>query len=528
MAPSHQVAIIGGGPVGLAMAVDLGLRGISCVLVERRTKPHQIPKGQNLSQRTLEHFYFWGLAENLRAARIIPPEFPGNFIVAYGDLMSDYWYVPTARRAVDAYYFQKGDRLPQYLTEQVLCDKLRDLNSVEARFGWSAASVDQDNGGAYVDILDHSGSNRETLRAEFAVGCDGAHSLVRDQIGISMGGTDHDQLMVLAVFRSKEFNAGLERFPPAYIYRVIHEDLNGYWRFFGRVDERESWFFHAPVPADTDRNNFDFQRLLNEAAGFKFNCDFDHIGFWDLRVLVAEQYRVGRVFIAGDAAHSHPPYGGYGLNNGLEDVANLGWKLTAVLNGWGGDDLLDSYAEERFPVFRETAEDFISERIESDRDFFSRFSPARDVAAFEKAWRDHQAAGGPRVTTYEPNYEGSSVIAGPLGSVCSAHGSHSFAARPGHHLPPQLLSTSRNVFEELGPYFTLIALDVEEQKLTAFKLAADRLGIPLNIIRDQAVDARRAYESGLILVRPDQYVAWAGDKLPDDLASLMEMVVGAG
>ncbi len=121
---------------------------------------------------------------------------------------------------------------------------------------------------------------------------------------------------------------------------MIHPDLKGYWQFFGRVDVGESWFFHAPVPANTTRDNYDFHGLLQKAAGFDFACDFDYVGFWDLRIAVAEKYQVGRVFIAGDAAHSHPPYGAYGLNNGLDDVVNLGWKLAAKLQGWGGDELL--------------------------------------------------------------------------------------------------------------------------------------------------------------------------------------------
>ena len=118
---------------------------------------------------------------------------------------------------------------------------------------------------------------------------------------------------------------------------------------------------------DTTRDNFDFHGPAARGAGFPFKAEFDHVGFWDLRVAVAEKYQVGRVFIAGDAAHSHPPYGGFGLNNGLEDAVNLGWKLAAKLDGWGGDTLLQSYSEERRPIFKEMAEDFIAARIRNDR-----------------------------------------------------------------------------------------------------------------------------------------------------------------
>ena len=149
--------------------------------------------------------------------------------------------------------------------------------------------------------------------------------------------------MVLALL-ARASSTKLRRFPPRSTYRVMHPDLKGYWQFFGRVDVEESWFFHAPVPADTTRDNYDFHGLLQRAAGFTFACDFDYVGFWDLRIAVAERYQVGRAFIAGDAAHSHPPYGAYGLNNGLDDVTNLGWKIAATLKGWGAARL-SSYTE---------------------------------------------------------------------------------------------------------------------------------------------------------------------------------------
>jgi len=124
--------------------------------------------------------------------------------------------------------------------------------------------------------------------------------------------------IVLAVFRSRELHEKLKRFPARSTYRVMRPDLKGYWQFFGRIDVGEGFFFHAPVPADTTKDNYDFHGLLQKVAGFEFACEFDYVGFWDLRIAVAEKYQVGRVFIAGDAAHSHPPYGGYGLNSGLE------------------------------------------------------------------------------------------------------------------------------------------------------------------------------------------------------------------
>ena len=325
--------------MGVALAVELGQRGIDCALVERRLEPQRIPKGQNLTQRSVEHFYFWGVGEELRAARLLPPDFPMSGIVAYRDLNSEYWYAPPLREIVNSYYFQNNERLPQYQSENVLRARMAQLASVEARFGWVAETIEQDANGVRVAIAEDGGAEREVLEADYVVGCDGGHSTVRQQIGIERGGADFDELMVLALFRSRELHEKLKRFPPRSTYRVLDPDLHGYWQFFGRVDVGESWFFHSPVPANTTRDNYDFHGLLQKVAGFTFACDFDYVGFWDLRIAVAEKYQVGRVFIAGDAAHSHPPYGAYGLNNGLDDVVNLGWKIAARLEGWGSDAL---------------------------------------------------------------------------------------------------------------------------------------------------------------------------------------------
>jgi 4-hydroxyisophthalate hydroxylase len=212
--------------------------------------------------------------------------------------------------------------------------------------------VRQHGDGVRVTAVRDTGAERCEIEADYLVGCDGAHSLVREQAGIASDGADFDQRMVLAVFRSRQLHERLERFPLRTTYRVLEPELKGYWWFFGRVDPAESWFFHAPVHKDATTASLDVHALIERAAGFAVACDFQHVGFWDLRIDIADRYRQGRVFIAGDAAHSHPPYGAHGLNTGLEDAVNLGWKLAAVLHGWGGPDLLDSYAQERRPTRR--------------------------------------------------------------------------------------------------------------------------------------------------------------------------------
>ena len=166
MAKRHQVVIVGGGPVGVALAVQLGLRGIACALVESRTELGRIPKGQNLTHRTLEHFYFWGIVDELRAARFLPPGFAIGEITSYGNLNSPYWFAPAGRELVHDYYFQRNDRLPQYQMEKVLRAKMATLPNVEARFGWTATRVEQDATGVRVSA--ERDGHTEVLAADYA------------------------------------------------------------------------------------------------------------------------------------------------------------------------------------------------------------------------------------------------------------------------------------------------------------------------------------------------------------------------
>lgn len=512
---SHRIVIVGGGPVGLGLALELGLRGIRCVVVEQRTALSMIPKGQGLSQRTMEHMWRWGVADEIRAARTMPPGYAIGQVTAYENLMGEFWAAPPARELVQPYYFQANERLPQYRTEEVLRRRLAILPHVDVRIGRRATQVEQDAGGVRVTI--ERDGHREVLTGDYVVGCDGGRSLVREQADIPRSGTDWDELVALVVFRSPELHRALCRFPDRSTFRVLHPALKGYWMFFGRVDVGAQFFFHAPVPRNARVGEYDFTALLHRAAGFAFDAEIEHVGFWDLRVQVASTYRAGRAFIAGDAAHTHPPYGGFGLNNGLEDAVNLGWKLAAVLQGWGGGALLDSYTLERQPVFRDVGEDIIGGWIRDDREFLRSFDPKVDRAAFERRFAEAAAGFGRRLRDFEPHYEGSPIVCGPPGGVVSAHGEHAFRAWPGHHLPPLQLSCGRNVFEALGDGFTLLVFDADP---SAWE------GLPVTVVEDSYANGREAYDARLVLVRPDQYVAWTSDAPPADAMSVLRKVAG--
>jgi len=521
-----QVVVVGGGPVGMGLAIELGQRGVATVIVERYPEPQPIPKGQNLTQRTVEHFHFWQAEAPLRAARTIPRDYGIGGMVSYGTLLGDYHHDWLQRELVREFYYTDNERLPQYATEAVLRRRAGEIEAIAPRYGWTAETIAQDGGGVTVAIAERNGPGRERLRADYVVGCDGSHSRVREEAGITQTRSDHDRQMVLIVFRSESLHRLLQRYPGKSFYNVLHPDLKGYWQFLGRVDLGSRWFFHAPVAPGTTRETFDSARYLTAAVGAPFELDVEYLGFWDLRFAVADTYRAGRIFIAGDAAHSHPPYGGYGINSGLEDAVNLGWKLAATLQDWGGSRLLASYSEERQPVFASTARDFIERSIRGDRDFLAAFSPERDRDAFERAWQDRQHGARTEVGAFEPHYEGSSIVWGPPGSRCAATGTHRFAARAGHHLAPVLLSSGRNVYEHLGPGFTLLALGVEPDDVAPFAASAARLRVPLTIVRDDDTASRDQYEARWVLVRPDQFVAWSSSAVPDDPLEILARAVG--
>jgi 2-polyprenyl-6-methoxyphenol hydroxylase-like FAD-dependent oxidoreductase len=505
-----DVMIIGGGPVGLGLAIELGQRGIHCTLAERYAQPQPIPKGQNLTQRTMEHFHFWGAEPELRAAHTIPPEYGIGGLTAYGSLLSDHHYDWLQRELVKPYYFKDNERLPQYETEKVLRQRVAKLPTVKALYGWDSNTITQNETSTTITLTERDSKQQQTIRAAYVVGCDGSRSKTREQAGITQTLSDHDRCMVLLVFKSQELHTLLARFPGKSFYNVLHPDLKGYWKFFGRVDLGNTWFFHAPVPMGTTADNFDFKKYLHESVGAEFEIEFQHIGFWDLRFALADNYRAGRIFIAGDAAHSHPPYGGYGVNSGFEDARNLGWKLAAVLQGWGDDALLNSYDAERRPVFASTIDDFIAKSIETDRAFLEAFDPMRAPAAFETAWAERSKGAVGEVHAFEPHYEGSPIVwqNTKAGHVCSAKGSHQFKARTGHHLAPVMLSNTHNVFDLLGDGFTLLALGADLTDTQVLTDAAAAVGVPLKVIHEHADSHADRYEARWILVRPDQFVAW--------------------
>lgn len=517
-----RVAIVGGGPVGMALAISLAQRGIECLVIERYATPQQVPKGQNLTQRTMEHFRNWGIERELRSARTVSGDAPGAGMTAYGTLVGDHQYGWLERHRINEFYAAQNERLPQYATEEVLRARVAELPAAQVLYGWTAHDVQQTTAGATVSITRSTGE-QATVEAEYVVGCDGSKSMTRTSARIPVTLTDHDRLMALLVFRSPEFDRIMERHPEVAFVNVLNPDLQGYWQFFGRVDDTETWFFHAPVDAASTAETLDVDALLARAVGRSFDFTVEHLGFWELRFSLADTYRNGRIFIAGDAAHSHPPYGGYGINSGFEDATNLAWKLAATLQGWAGPALLDSYDAERRPVFASTRDDFIDRSIRDDREFLATYDPAVDLDSFIARWQERSLGAELEVDAFEPNYEGSPVIAGGTGSP-SAVGTHERRARAGHHLAPQDGEGDGELFPRLGGSFTLLA--GADQDVDDFVDAAAQAQVPLQVLR-VAASTVASLGASPVLVRPDQFVAWTAGESAYSASDVLATASGA-
>jgi hypothetical protein len=328
---------------------------------------------------------------------------------------------------------------------------------------------------------------------------------------------DHDRKMALVVFRSPELDQLLSGLPFSAFYNALDPKLEGYWKFVGRVNSDGEWFFHAPVPQDATKDSFDFPGYLHETVGTEFDLEISYVGFWDLRFAVADTYQSGRILIAGDAAHSHPPYGGYGINTGFEDARNLGWKLSYVLKGIAPDSLLQNYTEERQPVFQSTSKQFIEYLIEDDKRFLDQWDGNEQDLGFEDAWNS-RTTNNLTVTQYEPNYRGSRSIIDttPADTTPSAIGEHSAIARPGHHLSPP--PDYPNFQDALGHDFVLI--HSEQTNLQGLQNRINENTLPLKLLTIDE-DALSRWEADWILVRPDHFVAakGSGSDFPPDLLS---------
>ena len=362
-----DVVIIGGGPCGLTLAIELGRRGISAILLEERTTPSQFPSANATQARTMEHYRRLGFAEKVRAEGL-PPDYPTDiaYFTRYTRHELARFSLPSARAAREMVRTLSGSwsaaelphRVSQIFVEGVLREEAAACPTVSLRPGWRMTALRDNGHGVEVDAERHDGGERLTLRAAYAIGADGGSSPTRKALGINYAGESgavRDFMggrMFAIHFRSRELYDVLPH-PRAWMYWTINHDRRA---FMAAVNGRDQFTIHTQLsPGRQARDISDAQAKAMFHEAMATNLDIEIIGrsAWNAGyTLVAEQFRSGRILLGGDAVHLFTPTGGLGYNTAVEDAVNLGWKLSALLKGWGGAALLDTYEIERQAIAR--------------------------------------------------------------------------------------------------------------------------------------------------------------------------------
>lgn len=486
------VLIAGGGPVGLATAMELAHHGIRSVVVERRQEVSWLrPRAKTTSARTMELLRRWNLADTLRARAPLPVLWSDQAVFTTGLLgreITRFHGCFGLDLTGDDLAAEAGQQVAQPVIEQLLRDAIDASPLAMLVTGWTVAAVTEDQAGVTVNLAGPDGAHRD-VRAGYVVGADGAGSTVRDAMGATYQGTADARPNFNIVFRAP----GLaDRVPhgPAVHYWVVHPDRSG---LLGRLDLDQTWWAIAQG-VDAELGNADPLGIVRDLVSAPIDAEIVATDPWKAKMLLADRYGTDRIFLAGDAAHLNPPWGGHGFNTGIGDAVNLGWKLAAVLHGWAPHDLLRSYGSERKPIAEQTiaeaarnmatlAPDLADPRLSGTS---AEFEAVRaDVASAIQRSKDSEFHSLDLVLGY--SYQGSPVI--------SDNG--------GARLPHRWLAPDDSRYDHLGRGFTLIG-DFGSALAAEFAAAAADESVPLTLFDDPSC--------GVALVRPDQHLAWvAGD-----------------
>jgi 2-polyprenyl-6-methoxyphenol hydroxylase-like FAD-dependent oxidoreductase len=534
------VLIVGGGPVGLTLALALSRQGVRSILVNDRKDTTRHPKLDVVNCRSMEIFRQLGLAERIRAAgnpehanqyAAFAASASGPFYGVMADRHLIYRPVTQARAQIRACAdgslpLESMQRIAQMNLEPVLLKEVQDDPNIELRFGWRLYGFEQDAEGVTALVQDTDTGAGQNLRAQYLIGCDGPNSRVRNFLNIDYDGTrDLIGELFIIHLRSDEI---ADLYPGRQPYWHTWLSRPGYSGLLVSPDAgRNDYVLHRPF---APRPGESLESVVDAALGRKLKYEIVQSGPWRPQFLVAQSFGRKRVFIAGDATHQYMPTGGLGMNTGVTEAHNLAWKLAARVKGWGGAGLMDSYEAERLPVARRNR-DHVKRCAAAV--FEATTAAAEDAPAGEGRAREFEA----KVSRlYESlgveigyRYRGSPVIIADAAAEPPAEDIRYVpTAWSGARLPSVFLADGSALFDRLSiDGYTLLCLDGAEREAAPLAAAACGAGVPLKLLPLADSQLWQVYETRLLLVRPDQHVCWRGDAVPADCGALIDTVRGA-
>lgn len=529
-----DVLIVGAGPVGLAAAIELGQRGLRVRVIEEAQELGINPRAKTTNVRSMELMRRWGIAEAVRAAAPLPRDYTNDIVFATSLSGFEVARIKDAlafNPGRDDRYSESGQWIPQYRLAEVMHDHVLGLPSVDLLQGHRLDSFEQTGSGVVAEVFDKATGSSRRFEAAYMIGADGGRSTVRKQLGIALKGDHAYARNFNVVIRAPDL-ANRQKFGEAIMYWLINP---GCPAIMGPMDRDDLWFFGALLlPDQVEPGEDDARDLIRRATGLDFDFEILAMDPWVCHRLLAERYREERVFLAGDACHLHPPMGGYGMNTGIGDAVDLGWKLAAVLQGWGGAALLDSYQFER----RQIHERVLDEAVENYGFLANHMVREKIGEAGPEGDAVRARVGEEIVRMKVREFKTLGVVLGSRydrSPVIVSDGSdppetdfmaYQPSAHPGCLAPHHWLSDGSSLYDHIGKGFTLIAANGAAGRAGAFREAARQRNLPLDVFEHDDPTISDLYDASLSLVRTDHFVAWRGDEVPDDPGALIDRIRG--
>jgi len=528
-----DVLVAGGGPCGLMTALELGRRGIPCLVVDPKPGTAFNPQANATQARTMEHFRRHGLSRQIRALGLLP-DHPTD--VAYFTRYTGHELarlkLPAAAQATQVIKTLSGawsaaelpHRVSQKYVEAAMLEKARSFATNDLRYGWALKAFE--NQGTHVTAVIESNDGKASARvnAKYLLGADGARSMVRAQLGIGMGGATGIKRefmggkMFAVYLRAPRFYDVLPH-ARAWMYVSFNQQRRA---FMATVDGQGEFAFHAAIHEGENADDWteeDARRVFREAMGCDIPIEILSLGTWTAgHALYAEKFQVGRVFIGGDAAHLFTPTGGLGYNTAVEDAVNLSWKLAHVIKGLAPETLLDSYDMERKPLaMRNTgyarrfadSVGLLRAKPELEEDTPAGFA-AREEAAQRLGEHVRLEFNIPGIT-FGGRYDDSPIVVKDGTTPPPDHPSaYQPTACPGGRPPHQWLPDGSSLYDAFNFEWTLLALHGSTATAQQYVRQAQALGLDLKVLPIDSQELLNQYEAPLALIRPDQIVAWRG------------------